>query len=502
MNTPIPARRRGGPDPRAVLGLSVLLGGALIWAFAFSGGFSGVFGGGSSRTIKADFASVQSVVKNDPVRIKGVQVGTVAEVTHDDRTHGGTVTFRLDHDAGPVYADAGATILWRTALGANDAIALDPGTRAAGPLGSAAIPRRHTASQVELDEITGALGGGAQQGIRSSLQQLGPAFSDHAALAQGLTTLARVAPGVRRGLGALRGQVRDRDLQALVREAGRASQALAVGTGAGVTRRFVASAATTLSAMAASSSDVSRSVADLARVLPHAGATLPQVQATLDRLDPLVATLTVAAPHVAPALRDLRPPVVHARALLADAAPLLRRLRPAARSLAGAAAAGSPVLDGLEPSLRRLDERILPDLAQDTPETRGHPAYTMLGSALGGLGPMSHSFDRDGPQVNLTAGLEEPQGATVLPCTEDFSGTPFLVCASLSEALKTAFGAGTSLLQKIGPPAGGAAAKLLAGFAGQARADARRLDDVRRRLSARDPQVARSIFRSHEGGGR
>src|SRR5438105_4944117 len=133
--------KRLGLDPRAFLGVVVLVAGTLMWVLAFTGGFSSLFSS-SSKTIKADFASVEDIVPNDPVRINGVQVGRVSSVSPDPGGRGATLTMELDNTAGKIYKDASASILWRTALGANEAVALTPGTSAAGELGGT-IPQSH-----------------------------------------------------------------------------------------------------------------------------------------------------------------------------------------------------------------------------------------------------------------------------------------------------------------------------------------------------------------------
>jgi ABC-type transporter Mla subunit MlaD len=489
---------RVGLDPLALLGLACLLVGAVVWVMAFTGGLSGLFSG-SSRTIKADFKSIEAIVPNDPVRIDGVQVGSVSGESRDSGGRGATLTITLDSNAGPIYANAGAAILWRTALGANDAISLNPGTRAAGLLGSRTLPRSQDSNQVELDEITRVLHGGAPTGIRTMLQQFGPAFADHPALAGDLGTVAKIAPAATVGIGAVRGVVPDTDLKALVSNTAQAATALDVGTGASETQEFVESAAATLSAVSGSQADLRSTIADAGRVLPPLTVTANGIDHMLNHLDPLVLKLTPIAPHVAPTLRALHPAVVDANGLLRDATPLLHTLHPTVTSLDETARVGVPVLNNLNPSLVRLENKILPGLDEQGPEEKGHPAYTMIGPVFVGLGGLSSFFDNNGYIANLSLGVDT-QGEQILPCTENFAGTDVLVCESLSDSLATLFGGSvqtlTSLARRAAGTEGGKAMQRQANGVSKAIAG---LSSLRQTLAAKVPAVAKALFKPVSG---
>jgi ABC-type transporter Mla subunit MlaD len=494
------ARARAIAERRAYRGLGILLAGSLLWVMAFTGGLSSLFGG-STHVLKADFVSIEAIVPNDPVRVHGVQVGTVAATTPDPHGAGGTVTMNLTGGAPAIYNNASAAIVWRTALGANDAIAIDPGTRSAGLLGSRTLPRSQDSNQVELDQITQAFRGAAQTGMRTMIGQLAPAFHESpSVLAGDLATLARIAPPATSGLGALRGAVPDSDLQQLIRQTGQAAAAVTAGNAGGETRRFVESAAHTLSAVSADPSALRASIAGLAQVLTHVRVTAPEIDRTLTELTPLIGQLSSDAPEVAPTLAALHPAVSNLRALLTAATPLLDQLRPAVGSLAQSARIGIPVISALSPSLTRAARTILPGLAEKSPET-GRPAYVMLGAAATGLGSLPGVFDSDGHMDDLTAGISVStlQGAQVLPCSEDFSGEDFLVCSSLSQALGMLTTDGTSLLQTLaGRPGGhGVYGPLLS----KAQTLSGRFDSLRAEIADRFPQLAQWLFKPHHGAG-
>jgi virulence factor Mce-like protein len=425
--------RRLGFDPRAALGLAVLVAGAMVWTLMFTGVLPALLRS-PGTTVRADFRTTLGIVANDPVRINGVDVGQVAKVTLDPSARGATLQLDLNGSAGPIYRDATVSILWRTLLGANYAVSIDPGSPTAGSLGSATIPQSHTSSQVELDDITRTLQSGAQQGLRTLIQQLGPAFSDRAAPAATFSTLARVAPAVTAGVGAVRGQQPDVDLENLILQSSRAASALDAPD-EGV-QRFVQFAAATLQATSASADDIRSTISDAASVLPRADVTLTNLDHTLTLADPLIARLLPAAPSVAPTLAALRPTVSHADTLLREATPLLRTLRPTVSSLATTAQVGNPVLDQLEPALDQVNTQILPHLNELSPESREH-YYEMIGPMFAGADGLSSGFDANGSFIRLT-GSGGPEVLDTLPCHLQFNpGTSsLLACDTISGAFE------------------------------------------------------------------
>jgi ABC-type transporter Mla subunit MlaD len=427
--------RRIGVNPLALLGLAVLVGGTLVWVLTFTNTIPKLFAP-SARTVKADFATIEDVVANDPVRIDGVQVGTVGGVSVDPGGRGATVSMDLDGSAGPIYNDASASIRWRTALGANDAISLDPGTPGAGSL-SREIPQSHTSDQIELDEITRTFHDGARTGLQTTFKQLGPAFSDHLAPKATFGTLAGVAPTVATGIGALRGVQADTDLKNLVVQAGRAAQSLDVGSRASYTQQFVQSAAGTLAITGGERSNISAILADAKVALPDATATAPRIDHALSLLDPLIAKLDPVAPSVAPTLAHLHPAVNDLNALLSEAPPLLHSLRPTVNSLAATARTGVPVIDSLSPALKQVDTQVLPSLTKVDPETK-HTVYQMIGPLLAGTDSLAAGFDSNSHVARLDVSANSNVfGGDLLPCNLNFTaGAQLITCQSLVSVLQ------------------------------------------------------------------
>lgn len=492
--SPTPLRRKR--DTRPLLGLGLLVAGALVWVLMFTNTLTTLFSGPSS-VIKANFTSIEDIVPNDPVRINGVQVGTVASTTADPHAGYVTAILNLNGNAGTIHANASASIKWRTLLGANDVVDLDPGTPSAGPL-TTAIPASRDSSQIELDEITRTLHGGAQQGLRMMLDQLGPALSDHPALGTLLGTLAKVAPETAQGVGAVRGEIPDTDLKNLIHDASDATQALDVGLQGDTTQALVQSAAQTFAALSASPSDLKATIADAAIVLPHITRTAEAVNSTLTRVDPLVRKLIPQTGSITDTLTTLHPTVIQADTLLHAATPLLNKLRPTVDSLAQTADAGTTVIKTLTPSLQRLDQTILPGLDMTSPESGGRTVYEAIGPVLIAFASLSAGYDRDGDFANLTLGAPNQNSDQLLPCATDFSHTDFLVCTSLSTTLSTLFGGGASLLAALHRVP--SLSSLLTSQIAHAKQSLSQYLSAKTALLTRAPKVAQLLYSLHLGG--
>jgi ABC-type transporter Mla subunit MlaD len=482
-----------------LVGVIVVVIGTIVWAFAFTGGFAGLFAA-STYTVKANFKSVEYIVQNDPVRIDGVDVGTVQGVSAAPGGTAGTVIMSVQSQY-RIHNDASANLVWRTVLGGNDAVAIDPGSADAGPL-RGAIPASRDSNQVELDQVLLPFHDGARSGLRTIFKQLGPALSNHADLAKDLDLYRGIASAANTGGGALRGEVQDTDLRNLVKNAGRAAQALSVGTDASTTRQFVESAANTLHDFGGNPAAFKASIQTFDRVyVDGENWVFPEYHQLLFKVDSLVHKLDGSVPQITPTLDQFNPTLSNARTLLSDAAPLVHELPPAVDGLANTAAVGTPVIRQLNTGLTALAKTTLPGLAAKYPEEGGRTAYQLIGPTFVGLGVLTDFFNQDGELANLTAGLEEPTNTQqFLPCTFDFNpgSTDFLVCQSLSDSLQTFFSGGTDLLKSlVGKPGGQAVyGNLLKG----AERVQGQLGGVEQTLTKLAPNVAKFLFDKNHGG--
>lgn len=423
-------------DRRSLLGLATLVIGTLLVVLGLGGTLRGLFENPDTRTAKAVFSSAQQLRAGDPVRIDGVEAGAVKDIALDAGADRTTVTMDVDRSAGDLFSDARATVRWRTVLGGSFYVDLERGTPAAGGLKPAGIPLERTNTQVELDEFTSVVKGGARKGLQTLPGELATALRNPAEPKRLLREVADVSPDAAVALRALRGRVPERDLRALVANTARTMDVLdrpreelrAVVAGAGATL------ATTANRRAEIRSTVNRAPA----VMRNTQATLERLTTTLDGVDPLLARLRAPAGQVAATVARLRPTVVEAAALLDRARPLLRALRPAASSLQRAAAAGLPLLTGLEPSLARLDDAILPMLSEKDPATTKTTAVMIGGTFAGLASGAGGQMDALGHFIRFpaTAG----NSSVYSPCQSYLTNPDkkeLVACQTLEQAMKT-----------------------------------------------------------------
>jgi virulence factor Mce-like protein len=420
-----------------ILGAVVLALLIALVGLAFAGGYKALFGNGAERTLTAVFADSQALRQGDPVRIHGVAVGQVTGIARDRDGHSSTVTLGVDSTAPAVYRNARAILRWRTLLGATLYVDLEPGSPEAGPLPAHNIPLTQTQIQVEIENVVDTLQSGERRGAATLIGQMAVALSDAPAVGHVTRTLSAISQATTRGAGALRGSVRDTDLQELVTTA--ATTAASLDAPNAQLRSLVSGTAQTLLVTAARQHDVAATIAQLPGVMTQTHLTLNELNHTLSLADPVLALLQQPAPQVAPTIQQVRGTVERAGTLLNDATPLLHSLRPAVTALAHMSAAGVPLLTALEPSLTRLNGTILPYLNQVDPQTK-HTAAEMIGPTLAELGGAAGQTDVNGGFIRFPASTGN--NPVYLPCQilfGDPDSSKLITCNTLKHALQTVF---------------------------------------------------------------
>lgn len=354
----------------------------------YSGAFRKPFAAPTS-TVRAIFTDTAQLGQGDPVRVKGVKVGTVSAISLNQDGRAATVTMKVDETTIPVYGDATATLRWRTVLGGTFAIDLDRGSPAGGPLGAGVIPAVRTEGQVELDDVLSSLRGPQREGIQSLVREVPKAFADRRAPATALRTLADVSPDLREALAAA-GGAQDGDLRRLVRGAARTVRAMDAPNDR--LRDVVQSGAVTLSTTGARAGDTGQAIDLLATITPRVRATLTRLDRTLGGADGLIDELDAPAPAIAPTLARLRPVVQRAAPLLRSARPLVRSLRPTVRSLVVTARTGSAVSDEITPSVDRVRDTLLPAL-NERDKVSKRTSYEMIGPTFASTNSAMAGFD-------------------------------------------------------------------------------------------------------------
>ena len=427
---------RLAPDRNSVIGLAAIGMVALILVLGLSGVITRLLTGTEQRTVVADFASTQQLRQGDQVRVQGVKAGEVAKIERIPGGTGSRVTMDVDEDAGGLYRDAGVRVRWRNVLGGAFYLDLQRGTAGLGEL-RGTIPASRTADQVEVEDVVAVVQGRAQRGLATLPPELTKGLADPQAPAQLLDGIGDVGPSIAKGLHAVRGQELDTDLKGLVRNA--ASTVAALDTSEDSLRGVVGGAGTTLRTVANRNTELQQSLMDGPATAVQAQQTLTRLRGTLDLAGPLLDDLDKPAKQVAPTLAKLRPQLVQADTLLQRAVPLLRSLRPAAADLARTAQVGNPLVRDLEPSLDRLDDKILPYLAREAPDT-GKSTTVMIGGTFTGLGSgAAGQTDGNGHFIRFPATTGSAP-INSLPCQlyiNNPDSSQAVACNEIGDALKT-----------------------------------------------------------------
>ncbi|MFL5823748.1 MAG: MlaD family protein [Solirubrobacteraceae bacterium] len=384
-------------------------------------------------TIHADFKETGLLVPGGDVRISGVNVGRVINVTR----HGNAsrVTVEINRQYAPLPGDTRAILRQKTLLG-EAYVALSPGTDSGPKLtDGATLARSHVASTQQLDQVLGAFGqptqqdlnrflsgsaaslAGRSQDLNFALGNLDPAVTELQAVVDSLdgqrgdlAALLRGSAKVLTTLGA-----RSRDLQTLITVGNRVLSTTAQRNGA-------------------LSATVDRLPAFLARLRT----TLSSAGHTLRLAAPSISILRRAAPLLRPALSDVISLSGPALSLLHRAPRLLQDALVALPAITRFNDTFHPAVDALLPAVRQITPVIdfiglyrkelvtaMANLAasleaQSPAHTNGYPdrpgssSYLRSVSIVGNETPFGQSVreptNRDNPdyspgeQVNLARG--------------------------------------------------------------------------------------------------
>jgi len=167
----------GAIDAVVILGLCYLVfGGSLPF-------------GASPFRLRAAFTVETQLHLGSPVRIAGVNVGTVTAVKRVSGSPSAAVaTMAIQSTALPIHADATADIRPRLFLEGNFYVDLHPGTPTAPVVGSGAIlPASQTSGPVQLDRVLSALRANTRVDLQTVLRGLGRSLNGRPTAAEDLT---------------------------------------------------------------------------------------------------------------------------------------------------------------------------------------------------------------------------------------------------------------------------------------------------------------------------
>jgi len=420
----LPRKDRRGASPAAVgLIALVLITAATFFAFTkkvpFTEGFK----------VNAVFESANSIRARSPVRIAGVNVGTVTAVEQYEDTDMAVVEMEIQDSGLPIHKDATMKIRPRIFLEGNFFVDLQPGTPGAPTVEDGDTIRvTQTAVPVQLDQVLTALQSDTREDLKTLLSEFGraldgdPAESDRGqdASVRGETageslndTYRAAAPALRSAAivqDALRGE-REDDLSSAIRGLQRTTAAL--GRNERVLQDLVVNFNRTMDIFADEKADVSATIRELAPTLPQADRAF----ASLNRAFP---STRAFAREILPGVRETGPTIdasfpwiAQVRRLVGpdELQGLARDLQPASRDLAVATDAALEFFPEQDALAKCLDRVILPtgDVVIREPEGRkqfetGVENYKEFFYGMTGLAGEGQNFDGNGQYVRFQAG--------------------------------------------------------------------------------------------------
>jgi phospholipid/cholesterol/gamma-HCH transport system substrate-binding protein len=131
---------------------------------------------GEGYTLSAVFENPATLKTNSPVRVAGVNVGTVTSIEPEGDM--AKVTFTIDDEGRPVHSDATVEVRPRLFLEGNFFVDLHPGSPSAPELTSGTtLPATQSTVAVQLDQVLTTLQAPERKNLQSLLIGLGTAFT-------------------------------------------------------------------------------------------------------------------------------------------------------------------------------------------------------------------------------------------------------------------------------------------------------------------------------------
>lgn len=378
--------------------------------------------------LKAVFTKETEVHIGSPVRIAGVDVGSVTSVRRVSGSSTASVlAMTIDQGGLPIHADATIDVRPRLFLEGNYYVDLSPGTPAAAILHSGAtLPAANTTGPVQLDRVLSALNLDARQSLQTLVQGLGAALNVVPTPAQdasqdptqrGLTAGQSLNQSLNYAADAFRASTivneallgqQPHDLSGVVVGSEHVFQAL--GSQQARLAHLVGSFNATMNALANRQQDLSRTIALLPPLLRATDTALGPLQASFGPTQAFARALLPGVEQLDPTIGAALPWMAQSTALLSrqELGGLLSFLTPAVQGTAGALRATTSLLRGSEALAGCLTHTVIPtgnEQIQDPPVSTGLDVYQELFQSAVGLAGAAQNFDGNGRYVRAaTAG--------------------------------------------------------------------------------------------------
>jgi phospholipid/cholesterol/gamma-HCH transport system substrate-binding protein len=376
--------------------------------------------------VQAVFSEANSIRKNSPVRIAGVNVGKVTDVRRQPGTTAAIVTLQIQDKGLPIHKDATLKIRPRIFLEGNFFVDMQPGTPGSPTIGdNDTIGLTQTATPVQLDQVLTALQANSRDDLQAALEGFGTALTAKPTAAED----ANQDP-------VARGQTAAQSLNDSLRTGGDALKNLSIvneatlGTETGDLGKLVKSLGTVTGALDRNETDLKDFVTNFNRTVSSFASESSSLRSTIRLLGPTLLTtkrtltsLDAAFPAVRGFARDILPGVRETPATINAAFPWIRQtrgllqqselrglvqdLRPATASLSSVSDSTIKLLPQLDNVAQCAYKVILPtgDIKiQDGGLSVNAENYKEFWYAMVGLAGEGANFDGNGPYVRFAVG--------------------------------------------------------------------------------------------------
>jgi phospholipid/cholesterol/gamma-HCH transport system substrate-binding protein len=376
--------------------------------------------------VKAVFQSANSIRKNSPVRIAGVEVGKVKSVAGQPGTNAAVVTMSIKKDGLPIHADATAKIRPRIFLEGNFFVDLTPGTPTAPDLQDGdTIKITQTATPVQLDEVLTSLQSDTRQDLKVLLDGLSTALNSQPTAAQdaAMDPIARGKTGAQsfndayddipqaekstaQVFEALLGTEPSRDVSRLI--AGTAQTTGALIRNENALKGLITNFNTTMAAFASEAGNLRSSIRLLAPTLQNANGALTALDASFPPTRAFAREILPGVRETPATINASFPWIAQTRKLVSSSelGGLVRELSPATADLARTTDRTIKLLPQTDLASKCVSHNILPtgDLVVNDEFKTGAPNYKEFLWSLVGLAGEGQNFDGNGQYVRFQTG--------------------------------------------------------------------------------------------------
>ena len=398
--------------------------------------------------IKVVVADAQNIRPQSPVRIAGVNVGTVQAVATKGEGTTAVLTLNLNKEALPIYKDAQVKVRPRIFLEGNFFLDLQPGTPGQPKLHDGdTIPVTQTSGPVQFDQVLTALQSNTRANLQTLIQGYGEALDGKPkpgedrtqdpsvrgeTAAEALNNSLNYSPRALRGLALVNDAALGTGLHDLSRLiAGSQKVAAALNSNEQNLKDLVTNFNTTMAAFADQSGALRSTIALLPGVLDLANSTFTNLNRAFPPTRALAREILPGVRETAPTIAASFPWIRQTQALVspAELLGLVADLQPAVADLSSVVVESVVLLPQVDLVNRCMTRVVLPTGDKPVDDgflSTGIENYKEFFQALTSLSGESQNFDGNGSYTRFQTGGGESMVSTGPTGVQTFTGEPLV----------------------------------------------------------------------------